>query len=67
MNITQEGELFSLMESSGSKLPLIIKRLQEQGWSTYQHHDNWIHPSVVGYHTTHQAYERIKYKYETTN
>lgn len=34
--------MFEEMEESGSKIPLMVKTLEENGWMSYQHHDNWI-------------------------
>lgn len=43
VNVTPDGgvEIPSDMEI-GSGLTKMIKELRENGWRTFQHHDNWI-------------------------
>lgn len=58
--------MFEEMEESGSKIPLMVKILEENGWMSYKHHDNWIkkiwlhYPDVsnMGY-SLNDAYKRM--------
>jgi hypothetical protein len=52
-----KNDMFEDMRAAGSQLPDIVETLKKRGWKTYEHHDNWIHPNVLGQFTTHQAYE----------
>jgi hypothetical protein len=52
-----KNDMFEDMRAAGSQLPDIVETLKKRGWKTYEHHDNWIHPNVLGQFTTHQAYD----------
>jgi hypothetical protein len=54
-----DQSLFEQMKESGSKLPEIIETLKKRGWVNYKHHDNWIHPKIIGEYDTHIAYHTI--------
>lgn len=52
-----KNDMFEDMRAAGSTLPDIVEALKKRGWRNYNHHDNWIHPNVIGEFTTHQAYD----------
>ena len=52
-----KNDMFEDMRAGGSTLPDIVEALKKRGWRNYNHHDNWIHPNVIGEFDTHQAYE----------
>jgi hypothetical protein len=57
MEQQNKNDMFEDMRAAGSQLPDIVETLKKRGWKTYEHHDNWIHPNVIGEFDTHQAYE----------
>lgn len=54
-----KNDMFEDMRAAGSTLPDIVEALKKRGWRNYNHHDNWIHPNVIGEYGTHRAYETI--------
>jgi hypothetical protein len=52
-----KNDMFEDMRAAGSTLPDKVEALKKRGWRNYNHHDNWIHPNVIGEFDTHQAYE----------
>lgn len=44
------------MEAAGSKLPMMVKTLQDNGWKNHNHHDNWVKGELAGEYDTHEAY-----------
>lgn len=52
-----KNDMFEDMRAAGSILPDMVEALKKRGWRNYNHHDNWIHPNVIGEFTTHQAYD----------
>lgn len=54
-----KNDMFEDMRAAGSTLPDIVEALKKRGWRNYNHHDNWIHPNVIGEYDTHRAYETI--------
>jgi len=37
-----ERTMFQDMEAGGSRIPMMCKTLRDNGWVTFEHHDNWI-------------------------
>jgi hypothetical protein len=52
-----KNDMFEYMRAGGSELPDMVEALKKRGWRNYNHHDNWIHPNVIGEFDTHRAYE----------
>ena len=52
-----KNDMFEDMRAAGSTLPDKVEALKKRGWRNYNHHDNWIHPNVIGEFDTHHAYE----------
>lgn len=48
--------MFKEMEQAGSKIPSMVEELKAKGWTTYQHHDNWVKLDLTEQYDTHTAY-----------
>ncbi len=60
MEQQSKNDMFEYMRAGGSELPDMVEALKKRGWRNYNHHDNWIHPNVIGEFDTHRAYEKIE-------
>jgi len=38
----EDKTMFDEMRETGSNIPDKVKYLQEHGWQSYKHHDNWV-------------------------
>lgn len=61
----EEKTMFDEMKESGSNLPDMVEFLQQSGWKTKNHHDNWINKNYIGEHSTHEAFKLEKEWQET--